>query len=554
MIRPALALSSLGAAVALSSTALALSTDPKKPNIIFFIVDDMGWQDTSVPFWYNKKGEAQRTYFNARYKTPHMEELAKQGMLFTRAYACPVSSPTRTSLMTGQNAARHRVTNWTLLQDKLNDSPNNTFASPDWNVNGLQPAGTRPKGTARKPISEEKVKYEIKRPYVAARPLPEYLRKLGYTTIHCGKGHWGSRDTPGANPTELGFDYNIAGSEIGGPADFRGSRRYSAPNNDFCVQGMDENEFYDKDVFLTKALTTKTLRLLDKLSHEPQEKDKPFYLYMSHYAIHAPLDARAEDKTLMKNYPDPSLKKHPVDGKAWSLNERNYCTLIEGMDQSLGELMAWLKANNADKSTIILFIGDNGGLEGQGRMGNANYPLRAGKGSGYEGGIRVPMLVSWPGVAAGGSRSDSPVIIEDFFTTIIDMAGGSKMKLPKTVDGRSFTPLLRGKELKDKPILLHMPNCWGYGNNYPLMSAMILGDWKLFYRHGSKDLELYNLAEDISEKNNLAQKHPQKVTELAIMMSQLMRHYKAQMPSLKSEKPNARGERTPLPYPDKLGK
>ncbi len=543
---------SLGLIPALVSPALGLSTDPAKPNIIFFIVDDMGWQDTSVPFWYNKKGEAQKTYLNARFKTPHMEKLAQQGMLFTRAYACPVSSPTRTSLMTGQNAARHRVTNWTLLQDKLNDTPSQYFIPPNWNVNGLQPAGTKSKGTARLPISEKEVPYSLKRPFVAARPVTEYLRDLGYTTIHCGKGHWGSKATPGANPTMLGFDYNIAGSEIGGPADFRGSRRYSAPNNDFCVQGMDDEEFHRDDTFLTEALTIKTIRLLNKLNNSPKEKGKPFYLYMSHYAVHAPLDQRAEDKKLMNNYPSPTLSKHPVDGKPWGVWERNYSTLVEGMDQSLGSLMSWLREKGADKSTVIIFISDNGGLAGQGRYGSPNYPLRAGKGAGYEGGIRVPMMVSWPGVTEAGTRSDTPLIIEDMFPTLIEVAGGKSKKLPKTVDGRSIVPLLKGKTLPDAPLLFHLPNCWGHGHDYPPMSSMVLGDWKLYYRHGSGQLELYKLDEDISEKNNLAAKHPQKVRELAKIMSKVMRRYDAQMPSLTRTKPNAAGKRQPQPYPDKV--
>ncbi len=541
---------SLASLPLLAGSALALSTDPSKPNIIFFIVDDMGWQDTSVPFWYNAEGQAQRTYLNNRYKTPNMQALVDQGMLFTRGYACPVSSPTRTSLMTGQNAARHRVTNWTLLPDKLNDNPSNVFELPAWSVNGLQPEGTQPKGTARVPITEKEVQYDIKRPFTAARPLPEFLRDLGYTTIHCGKGHWGSRTTPGANPTMLGFDYNIAGNEIGGPADFRGSRRYSAPNNDFCVQGMDDEEFFENDTFLTQALTIKALRLLDKLKTE--EKGKPFYLYMSHYAVHVPLDARAEDKRLLGNYPAGTLKQHPVDGKPWNMGERNFCTLVEGMDQSLGDLMAWLKANGADKSTIILFIGDNGSLEGQGRPSGTNFPLRAGKGAGYEGGIRVPMIVSWPGVAEAGSRSDTPFIIEDFFPSIIELAGGDKKALPKTVDGRSFVPELRGEKMEDKPLLFHLPNTWGGGRDYTPMSAMVLGDWKLYYRHATGELELYNLKEDIGEKNNLAQKQPAKLKELAKIMGELMQQYGAQMPSLKKEKPNAQGKRTPLPYPDKL--
>ncbi len=317
----------------------------------------------------------------------------------------------------------------------------------------------------------------------------------------------------------------MAGTEIGGPADFRGSKKYGDANNRFKVQGLDENRFYDKDVFLTEALTIKALELLDSLQENKKEKDKPFYLYMAHYAIHCPFDARGTDKRFVQNY------KNPKDGHGWSQNERNYSTLIEGMDKSLGDIMLWLKENKLDKSTIIIFMSDNGGLAISGRIGNANYPLAYGKGSCFEGGIRVPMIVKWPGVTKPKSVSQTPVIIEDFYPTILEMAG---KKAGKTPDARSFVPQLKGQEVAARPLLFHVPNFWGEGasiiKGYGPMSAVVDGDWKLIFDHAKESYALYNLAEDVSEKKDLAASEPKKLAEMKNVYKQLMRSRKAQMP------------------------
>lgn len=176
-----------------------LKTSVKSPNIIFFLVDDMGWQDTSVPFWTEK------TPLNLLYHTPNMEKMAAEGMKFTQAYASSVCSPTRVSLMTGMNAARHRVTNWTLKRNISEDHADDVLKMPVWNMNGLQPADS---------IENS----------VYATTLPQILKKNGYFTIHCGKAHWGAMNTPGANPLNLGFDLNIAGHAAGAPGSYRGKR------------------------------------------------------------------------------------------------------------------------------------------------------------------------------------------------------------------------------------------------------------------------------------------------------------------------------------------
>ncbi|MEG0163559.1 MAG: sulfatase-like hydrolase/transferase, partial [Mucinivorans sp.] len=183
------------------SSPLALQAQ-SRPNIILFLVDDMGWQDTSVPF------DTVRTTWNNTYHTPNMEKLALKGVKFTQAYASAISSPTRVSLMTGMNPTAHRVTNWTLNRDKSQDQADKTLDFPSWNMNGLQPVGTGISNT------------------IEATTLPQILQQNGYYTIHCGKAHFGATQTPGANPKNIGFDVNIAGHAAGGTASYLGKKNF----------------------------------------------------------------------------------------------------------------------------------------------------------------------------------------------------------------------------------------------------------------------------------------------------------------------------------------
>lgn len=530
--------------------AMAASTDPAKPNIIFFLVDDMGWQDTSVPFWRDEDGSPKPTFLNKRYRTPNMEKLAEKGVTFTNAYASAICSPTRCSLMSGMNAARHRVTNWTLELDKSTDAAHPQISPPEWAVNGIQPDKVKPRGTTKLPLTEERAKYAMTKPYTTCTPLPALLKQQGYTTIHCGKAHWGTRGTPGANPKNFGFDYNIAGTEIGGPGSYLGSQKYG--KGPFHVCGLDENNYYQDDVFLTEAITREALSRLTKLNDDPKEKGKPFYLYMSQYAIHAPFNP---DKRFVDNYTNPN------DGKPWNNTERNYCGLIEGMDKSLGDLMQWLEENKLADNTVILFMGDNGGLalRSSGRLGDtvANYPLKCGKGSTYEGGIREPMIAYWPGVTQAGTVNRTPILAEDFFSSILDIAGTRKPKTTQVVDGVSFVPALRGQAMPmDRPLLFHLPNVWGEGNGrgqgYGPQSALIVGDWKLIYRHAPQTFELYNLKEDISEEHDLSASEPQKLKEMISEMSHQMKLTKAQMPTYKAGNTLGAKAGSEVPLPDQV--
>ena len=482
----------------------------KRPNIIMFLVDDMGWQDTSVPFWTSK------TPFNERYHTPAMERLASEGMIFTQAYASSVCSPTRVSLMSGMNAARHRVTNWTLERDKPVDGKSEILAYPDWNYNGVQPADTIPHSAY-------------------ATMLPALLKENGYFTIHCGKAHYGAMGTPSADPLNCGFDVNIAGHAAGGPGSYLGTENFG--NNErggysppWGVPGL--QKYHGDSIFLTEALTLEALATLDKV----KATGKPFYLYMAHYAVHIPLYA---DKRFWDKYLDMGLNE----------SEARYASMIEGMDKSLGDLMDYLDRNGLAENTIIIFMSDNGGFSLRPRAGELhthNKPLNSGKGSAYEGGIREPMIVKWPGKVLPGTRCNDYLIIEDFFPTILEMAGIKKYSAVQIVDGRSFVPMLlhSGTTARGRDLFWHFPNNWGpTGPGIGATSTIRSGDWKLIYFYDDCHFELYDISSDIGELHNLAGQQHARVKEMAVKLGMYLRRVQAQRPSYKYTV-------KPVPWPD----
>jgi arylsulfatase A-like enzyme len=482
---------------------------PQKPNIILFLVDDMGWQDTSVPFYH------ERTPFNDLYQTPNMERLAAQGMKFTQAYSHSICSPTRVSLMSGMSAARHRVTNWTLHRNATNDRFHETLAMPEWHVNGMQPC--------------DSIENSV---YVT--PLPQILKDNGYFTIHSGKAHFGAISTPGENPLNLGFDINIAGHAAGGPGSYHGEKNYSAVWRNgspvWDVPGLEK--YHGKDINLTEAVTREAILALDSAANT----DKPFFLYMSHYAIHAPIE---EDHRFIGKYKGMD----PIEAK--------YASMIESMDKSLGDLMDYLEEKNIFDNTIILFTSDNGGLSAAVRGGQPhthNKPLSSGKGSAHEGGIREPMIVSWPGVTKANSYTDNYLIIEDFFPTILEMTGIQNAKTIQQIDGRSFIPLLNGEPgLKnERPLFWHLPNNWGpSGPGLGASSTIRKGDWKLIYYHIDQRFELFNITDDIGELHDLSDQEIIVKVEMAKELSYYLRSVNAQMPSFKEN-----GKQ--VPWPDEI--
>ncbi|WP_460538273.1 sulfatase [Echinicola sediminis] len=469
------------------------------PNIVFFFVDDMGWQDTSVPFYHEE------TMLNKQYYTPHMEKLAEEGSKFTQAYATAVCSPSRISLMTGMNAARHRVTTWTLRKNQSPEPEHPKLQAPAWNVNGLA-AEKGEKGTV----------YHV--------TLPEKLREAGYETIHVGKAHFGAKETSGEDPLNLGFDVNIAGHAAGGPGSYYGKHNFSAVwrsgSEIWDVPGLEK--YHGKDIFITEALTLEANEAIENAV----KKNKPFYLYMSHYAVHAPWE---KDMRFYQKYRDQGLDEF----------QATYASMLEGMDKSLGDIMEQLKKLGVEDNTIIVFMSDNGSPKQTPR----NLPLRGHKLTPYEGGVRVPMIVKWPGVVQSGTTTEEYIIIEDIFPTFLEMAGLS-YGMESSGDGQSFVPLLKGRRrTTERPLFWHYPNTY----DQPPYSVIRKGDWKLIYHHADQNLELFNLADDIGEEQNLLAIKPRKAKELADELTDFLKESKAQLPIIKSS-----GQT--VPYPNEVMK
>ena len=297
-------------AFVLSQTAWSQAI--QRPNIVVFLVDDMGVMDTSVPFLTDEAGAPKRYPLNDFYRTPNMERLARGGIRFNQFYAMSVCSPTRISIMTGQNAARHRATNW------INPRQNNSGANgaPNWNWAGLKQTDVT---------------------------LPKLLRNNGYRTIHVGKGHFGPEGHEGAEPLNLGFDVNVAGAAFGAPGSYYAEQNFGHGTRraHHAVPHLDH--YHGSKTFLTEALTIEAKKRVT----ETVERGEPFYLYFSHYAVHAPFDS------------DPRFAAHYVDsGKP--KNAQAFATLIEGMDKSLGDMLDHFEQLGIAENTLIFFLGDNG--------------------------------------------------------------------------------------------------------------------------------------------------------------------------------------------------
>lgn len=486
----------------LESTVFAQVKKQIRPNIIMFMVDDMGIMDTSVPFCDSIMP------FNKRYHTPNMERLAKEGMKFTNAYAQPVCTPTRVSYLTGMNAARTHVTNWTSpTKNNDTDKKDKQFAPLNWNINGLSPKGN------------------IERT-VYATPFPQLLKDAGYYTVHVGKAHWGSMGTPGASPYNMGFMVNIAGHAAGQPQSYLSEQRYgNMPGRAQAAAVPDLEAYYDTGIFLNEALTLEAKKALIA----PINEKRPFYLNMAHYAVHLPI------------MPDPRFVQKYYD-RGLDSTEAKYASLVESMDKSLGDIMNFLNEKNVAQNTIIIFMSDNGGLDAHERgnpVNTNNFPFRSGKGSVFEGGIREPMMIKWPGITRPGSVNSNPVIIDDFFPTILEWAGVNQPKIIQKTDGISLIATLKNPKIKlaDRPLVFHYPNRWTTVNDEKLLginyySAMRYGNWKVVYEMRNEKLTLYDLSKDISERNDLASKNPAMLKKLANVFGKSLKERDAQMPIL----------------------
>jgi len=470
------------------------------PNIILFLVDDLGWQDTQVPL------SGTPTAFNARYRTPHALSMAAEGMTFTNFYAAsPVCSPTRVTLITGASPARTHVTNWTQRENEETSEPFPGLLPPDWNRNG---------------VSAQPLAHAFTGPL-----LPAILRDAGYRTIHVGKAHWGATGTRGEDPMTLGFDVNIGGSSAGQPGSYLGTKNYSAGPGEGAfrdVPGL--AAYHGTDTFLTEALTREANRAID----DAVARQRPFFLHFAHFAVHTPLEA---DARFLQKYLDAGLP--PVEAR--------YASLIEGMDKSLGDMLANVERHGLTHNTLVIFLSDNGGLSAHTRaapLHEHNAPLRSGKGSAYEGGIRVPMLVKWPARVPAGVVRDAPTITDDIFPTLLSVAGvPNASALTRGLMGRDLRRLLISRQLPadqrmvDRPLLWHYPHFWGVnGPGIEPFSALRVGRYKLIYFYGRRQFELYDLAADLGERTDLVTTQRPIARRLAAQLRKALRDAGAQMP------------------------
>jgi arylsulfatase A len=432
-----------------------------RPNVVFILMDDLGWADVGC-------------YGSTFYKTPNIDRLAGQGMRFTDAYAAaPVCSPTRASILTGKYPARLHLTDWL---PGLPNRPNRMLLHPEFNQ--------------ELPIQE--------------LVLPEVLKKLGYTSAAIGKWHLGGE---GFLPQNQSFDVNIGGTSAGSPPSYF----YPYTAKAISLPGLEKG---NDGEYLTDRLTAEAERFIE------QHQSKPFFLYLSHYAVHIPLGARAE---LVKKY----------EGSARGQNAQTnavYAAMIESMDASVGRILQKLEQLGLTDNTVVVFTSDNGGLsvkEGPKTPATSNAPLRAGKGYLYEGGIREPMIIRWPGIVQPGSVCTVPVSSIDFFPTILELAGTDPKVYPQ-VDGVSLLSLLKGRSGFSRTNLFwHYPHYSNQGGKPG--GAIRSGDFKLieFYEDGR--WELYNLKEDLSEQHNLAESMPKKAAELQAKLDAWRRTTQAQM-------------------------
>jgi len=442
-----------------------------KPNVVVILIDDLGWADLGC-------------YGSSFHRTPNLDRLARDGIRFTDAYAAaPVCSPTRAAILTGKHPARLQLTDW--LPGRQ-DRPDQKLA--------------RPRIRQQLPLEET--------------TLAEALKTAGYATAHIGKWHLGGE---GFGPEQQGFDHNIGGDHTGTPLS------YFAPfrNQQRAMPGLEQS---DSGEYLTDRLTSEAEKFIER------NKDRPFFLYLAHYAVHIPLKAKDE---LIAKY--QSLK--PGERQTNAI----YAAMIEGMDESVGRIVKKLAELRLAENTVIVFTSDNGGLsvrEGANTPATSNHPLRAGKGYLHEGGIRVPLIVKWPGIVRGGSLSHVPVISMDLFPTILAIAG---VQLDHPVDGVDLIPLLKGGEIQRDTLYWHYPH---YANQTRVPGAPVgggpgaalrVGDWKLIQHFENGAHELYNLRDDIDEATNLADAMPEKVLELGMKLHDWQNSVKAQWPTYNPE-------------------
>ncbi len=419
-------------------------TEPEQPNFLIFLIDDLGSQDVGC-------------YGQEYIRTPNIDCLAEQGMKWTNAYSsCPVCSPTRVAILTGKNGARVHFTGHITRIGRHRHPENSRIIPPDDLMD----------------IPHDEV------------ILPEALKPAGYASISIGKWHVGHE---GYWPTNQGFDENIAGWTQGMPP----SHFYPYENPDQpwnaaipTLKGGKPGEY------LTDRLTNEAIKFIKK------NKNKPFLVYLSHYAVHLPLQA---PEKLIEKY-KPIIEGTKIDPV--------YAAMVESVDRNIGRVLETLDELGLSDNTVIIFASDNGALE----TITDNSPFRRGKGHLYEGGLRVPLIIRWPGHIEPGSINENPTISSDIYATIVDIVG-NKAEPGSPIDGRSLVNDFKG-ETADTNIDLH----WYYPHYTPQGNmpgaAIRSGDYKLIEFYDPPKVKLYNLSNDIGETCDLSDSLPEVKEEL----------------------------------------
>ena len=484
-----------------------------RPNIVFFLVDDLGWSDVG-------------SFGSPFYDTPHIDQLAAEGVRFTDAYAaCHVCSPTRASILTGKYPATLNLTDWL---NGRSDRPYQVLQNPD-KAMVLDPDETT---------------------------LAEVLKGEGYATALFGKWHLGRGTTPTAHGFDLHVPYSVNSN--------LGRLGFYNPKD---IPGLDGGEY------VTDRLAELAANYIDV------NKDNPFLLYMSHFSVHDPIHGRPDlvEKYKMKLAamppqpgPDfilegnPDSPTNPTRAELDELIKQpeyrdtytsyandlvkvkqrqdnvEFAGMVESVDQSLGTLIEKLKEHGLEENTIVIFMSDNGGMSVMNgtphfettkdkidtRASTSNLPLRGAKGWLYEGGIRVPMIVKWPHQGKAGIVSDEPVISTDFFPTILEMLGVEYDA--NGIDGKSFTRLVKGQKMNRGPIYWHFPHYSNHGMQSP-GGGIRDGDYKLLEYFENGTVQLFNLAKDIGEQNDLSKTNVRKAKELTAKLHQWRKDVQAQM-------------------------
>ena len=480
--RPLTTLVALLVLAGVASAQATPTTRPDKPNVVVFVVDDMGWID-----WAGGGSDF--------YDTPNLDKLAASSLMFTDGYAaCPVCSPSRAALLTGRYPQRSGITDYIDGTDQ--NGPN-------------QPQNWK----RQTPL--------LPAPYVDSLPkdettVAEILKSAGYKTFFAGKWHLGPQ---GNLPQDRGFDVNIGGFNAGGP--YTGNKYFSPYNNPQMENGPDGEHLPDR-------LATESAEFLAE-----HKDDGPSLVWLSFYSVHTPLMSRedllAKYKAKRAEMGGGEGEMGEVHGHPTRVLQRHavYAGMVEAMDQAVGKVLDEIDELGIADNTIVLFTSDNGGLSTSEGRPTSNEPLANGKGWMYEGGIRVPMLWRVPGVTAAGEKTHAVASGIDVMPTILSLVG-VETEGP-AVDGIDLTPALRGEEQTRGPVFWAYPH---YGNQGGSPTAAVRdGDWKLIRFHETGDEELYDLSADVGEANDVAAEHADVASRLSGELDAWLKEVDAKLPT-----------------------